>query len=528
MTESARPESLSDQQLLQRGFAALNRGQLESASECCRVLLGRRPDLVPAHFLVGLTALEAGQRKTAYSAFRSVTRLEPAHAAAWAQLARLLMTEGQVNRADQALAEALRHVRDEPIVHDLIGIVYSLMGEHGRAGTHFARANELQQGHPPFMLNLANNYVYHGDTKAANQVFAEIVRIQPNSPQAHWSLSGAAKAIDTGHIEEMRALLKRRLHPRAQAFYHYAIGKELEDLEQWDEAFEAFAAGAAARRETVEYDEQAESQMFAYLEEHYFPERISGHGNPSTAPIFILGQPRTGTTLIDRIISSHSQVHAAGELQQFSLALRRLSDHRDPKRFSAKLFAEALELDPARVGTLYLETTRRMQGNRPRFTDKLPQNYLMIPLILAALPNAKIVHLVRDPMDACFSSFKQLFADAYLHSYDQREMARHHARYRQLMHTWRERWPGRFLDISYEQTVQHFEPSVRTLLEFLELPFESQCLQFYRNDATVATASAVQVRQPVHTRSVGRWKHYRQQLGPMRSELLAAGIDPGP
>ena len=149
----------------------------------------------------------------------------------------------------------------------------------------------------------------------------------------------------------------------------------------------------------------------------------------------------------------------------------------------------------------------------------------MIPLILAALPNAKIVHLVRDPMDACFASFKQLFADAYLHSYDQREMARHHARYRHLMEAWRERFPGRFFDISYEDTARDLEPNARALLEYLELPWEDACLEFHRQDTAVSTASAVQVREPAHTRSIGRWRRYEAELQPMAEELEQAEIN---
>ena len=156
--------------------------------------------------------------------------------------------------------------------------------------------------------------------------------------------------------------------------------------------------------------------------------------------------------------------------------------------------------------------------------DKLPQNYLMIPLILKALPNARIVHLVRDPMDACFASFKQLFADAYLHSYEQREMARHHARYRKLMDCWRERFPGRFFDISYEDTARNLEPNARALIEYLELPWEDACLNFHEQDGAVTTASAVQVREPAHTRSIGRWLRYEEQLTPMLAELQAANV----
>ncbi|MFO7551358.1 MAG: sulfotransferase [Haliea sp.] len=526
----SQPADSRQQALLQRGFTALGRGDTETAGLCCQQALEQQPDLVPAHFLVGLVALEARDRRTAFSAFQSVVKLDQDHAAAWAQLARLYMSEGQVNLADAALRETRRIQPDDPIVLDLIATTLSLMGEHGAAQAFFARANTRQPGHPPFMLNLANNLVYHGDTDRADSIFRDIIRLQPDSPQAHWALASSVKARDENHIEIMQTLLERhRNNPRARAFYLYAIGKEREDLQQWDAAFTAFSAGAAARRATVEYDEAAEEAMFNALAELYTPAWLAQQkpGNPDPSPIFVLGQPRTGTTLVERIISSHSEVHSAGELQQFGLALRRLANYQDPRRFSAELFHSTQELDPRQVGNLYLQTSSRMRGSTPRFVDKLPQNYLLIPLILAALPNAKIVHLVRNPMDACFASFKQLFADAYLHSYEQGEMARHHVRYRRLMALWRERFPGRIFDICYEDTARAVEPNARALLEYLQLPWEDACLAFHQQDSAVTTASAVQVREPAHTRSIGRWQRYRQQLAPMQRVLEAAGIPLG-
>ena len=532
MSNTSNPEQAGEiQELLKQGFAELSAGNTEAAGTCCQQLLSLQPDLVPGHFLVGLVALDAQQRKTAFSAFQSVVKLDRDHAAAWAQLARLYMSEGQVNLADAALRETLRIKPADPIVLDLIGTTLSLMGEHSAAGAFFARADALRPGHPPFMLNLANNLVYRGDTEAADTIFSAIVRQQADTPQAHWGLSSSTRATDTSHIEEMEVLLARPGQaPRSRAFYYYAIGKEREDLRQWDKAFEAFSAGAAARRSTVEFDEQAEIAMFDYLETHYTRDWFDsrGEGNPDPSAIFVLGQPRTGTTLVERIITSHSQVSSAGELQQFGLALRRLSNYRNPRRFSAELFAAARELAPAKIAGLYLQTTSKMRGTTPRYVDKLPQNFLMIPLILKAFPNAKVVHLVRDPMDACFASFKQLFADAYLHSYDQAEMARHHARYRRLMQVWRERFPGRFYDISYEETARELEPNARALLEYLELPWEPACLKFHEQAGAVSTASAVQVREPAHTRSIGRWRHYESQLQPMVKALEAAGIPVGP
>ena len=515
------------QELLSQGLQALTAGNLEKAGGFCQKILALQPDLAPGHFLVGLVALEAKDRKTAFSAFQSVVKLDRDHVAAWAQLARLYMTEGQVNKADAALRETRRIKTDDPTVLDLIGTTLSLMGEHGVAKAFYARANTSRPNHPPFMLNLANNLVYHGDTDTADIIFRDTIKVQADTPQAHWALAGSVKATDDSHIAEMQNLLGRhKNNPRARAFYLYAIGKEFEDLQRWESAFEAFSAGAAARRKTVEYDESAEIAMFDFLGEHYTNEWFDSlpDGNLDASPIFVLGQPRTGTTLVERIISAHSQVHSAGELQQFGLALRRLSNYRNPKRFTAELFDMARTTDPNKVGSMYLQTSSRMRGDTPRFVDKLPQNYLMIPLILKALPNARIVHLVRDPMDACFASFKQLFADAYLHSYEQQEMARHHARYRRLMDIWRERFPNRIFDISYEDTARDIEPNARALLEYLDLPFEAACLEFHKQEGAVSTASAVQVREPAHTRSIGRWRRYEAQLQPMLSALEAEEI----
>lgn len=527
-TNSATPPVEQLQALLQRGFKSLSQGRIQEANDCCRRVLELKPELVQGHFLVGLVALEAKDRKTAFSAFGSVTKLQKNHSAAWAHLAKLFMSDGQVNRADAALVEASKNNPQDPMVHDLLGSIYSLMGEYGLAKSWFEKATTNQPDHPPFMLNLANNLIYHGNTSEAETILRKIINVQANSPQAHWSLAGVRKAENQDHIQQMHELLaQKEQQPRVQAFYYYGIGKELEDLQEWDEAFEAFSKGAKARRATVEYDEAAELAMFEFLEDNFsaawHTAGSAGHNSP--APIFVLGQPRTGTTLVERIISSHSQVHSAGELQQFSLAIRRLSNHKDPKRFSAKFFEAALGLDCDKIGAMYMESTKRMRGTTPRFVDKLPQNYLLIPLIMKALPNAKIVHLTRDPMGACFASYKQLFADAYLHSYDLEEMARHHCRYRHLMDVWRDRFPDGFFDISYESTVSALEPNARELIRYLDLPWEEACLRFHEQEKAVSTASAVQVREPVHTRSIGRWRKYEKQLEPMLATLKQHGIE---
>ncbi len=479
------------------------------------------------HFLVGLIALEMKDNKTAMSAFGSVTQLQPEHGAAWANMARMYMVAGQPLRADAALEKAVQRSDGNPVVLDLIGTVYGLLGDQEEAA---AWNDKAVQGNPEsvqFLVNQANNHMFLGRLDEAETVLNKVLGLHPGNPNAHWLLSNVRKATDREHVDKLNELVKHEYeNPRALAFLYYGLGKELEDLEAWDEAFEAFSNGAAARRKTIDFDEAAEQKMFDAFANTFTAEWLAsgdaGHDDPS--PIFVVGQPRTGTTLVERIITSHSQVHSAGELKQFGNSVRRLSNYAEPVRYSARLAQVAAEIEPHKIGRAYMASSRKFRGDLPRFVDKLPPNYLYIPLILKALPNAKIVHLRRNPMDACFSSFKQLFADAYPHSYDQAEMARHHARYYHLMATYRERFPGRFFDISYEETARDLEPNARALIDYLELPWEDACLEFHKQKAAVTTASAVQVRKPAHTKSIGRWMRYEDQLQVMRETLVEHGV----
>jgi len=514
--------------LLKKGSFAYTQRNFDLAGQYCQELLQLQPDLVPAHFLVGLITLAMKNSQIALGAFQTVVKLDKDHAAAWAQLAHIHMIRGTVNLADKALQEVRRIRPDDPTILTLMGTTLSLMGEHTLAKAAFGRAYTLDPKNIEYTHNLANNLVHHGDTETAEALLKSTIEMRPDSPQAHWSLSLFLKAKDNSHINEMKKLCNNnKNNPSAQAFYNYAIGKEYEDQQKWHKAFDAFSKGAKATRENIDYNEESEIKTFEYLTENFTEEWLanSGPGIADASPIFVLGQPRTGTTLIERIITSHSDVHSAGELQQFTLAMRRLGNSNNSQRFSAELFASVKELDGRLLATKYLKAAGRMTGKKARFVDKLPANYLNIPLILKALPNAKIVHLIRDPMDACFSSYKQLFANAYLHSYDQQEMARHHIRYLKLMQVWRERFSGRFFDISYEETARNLEPNARALIDYLELPWQDECLNFHKQKTAVTTASTVQVREPAHTRSIGRWKKYEQQLQPMVATLKQGGIN---
>lgn len=513
--------------MLRRGFDALARRRFDEAGACCRAVLQADPRALEAHFLVGLIAVETQDWRTACSAFGTVSKINPQHAAAQAQLARGLMMSGYAIKAEESLKKAVQQGSRDPLVMDIIGIVFSLLGDQVEALNYFNASVAKRPNVPSYNMNKASCLVFHGRGDDAEKVLRHVLEIQPRHAQAHWMLARLKRAVTDEHTLDMEKMLTSMAgDAQAVAFLAYGLGKEYEDLEEWERAFEAYERGARARRSRVKYDEAREIKMFAALEKIYterWLESVSP-GCATAAPIFIIGQPRTGTTLIERIVTSHSQVHSAGELQQFGLAVGRLSEVQGKERLSAEVMQAAARIPPEKLGETYLRTTANLRGEAPRFVDKLPVNYLYVPLILAALPNARILHLVRDPMDSCFASYKQLFAEAYYHSYDQEEMARHHVRYRHLMAWWRARFPDAFLDVVYEDVVSDLEPHARRIIDYLDLPWEAACLDFHAQEGTVTTASATQVREKAHTRSVRRWKKFEAKLQPMHRVLKSAGL----
>jgi len=512
-------------ELLRSGFDALQAGRTKEAADYCRRALSKDQSQPQAHFLVGLVAQEMGDMKVAVSAFGSVTKLDPEHAAAWAHLARIFMRLGQPARAESAVLKAIENKPGDAPVCDLIGVVLSLLGDQKKAREWYAKACAAARDAEPFAVNFATASMFLGENEAAKKALAPFIGGAGAAPQAEWLYSSIEKANDNARAEK----LLQRAHgadAHSAAFLAYAAGKEFEDCGAWEKAFDAFELGARAKRSTLDYDETAEEERFAALADT-FANPDFGHANDGfddSSAIFVVGQPRTGTTLIERIITSHSQVESAGELQQFRLSLGRLVQSGEGAENPSDIVGSWARVDPKALGQEYIRASAPMRSGAPRFVDKLPGNYQHIPLILAALPEARIVHLMRDPLDACFASYKQLFAEAYFHSYDQCEMARHFARYHRLMDVWRRRYPGRFLDISYEQTVYDLEANARRLIEFLDLPWEDGCLRYYEQDGAVATASAVQVREKPHTRSIGRWRRYEARLAPMREELARRGV----
>ena len=443
---------------------------------------------------------------------------------------RALMAMGKQGDArDVALGIDAKDVTEEAHLSILVTILSGCM-EPEAAYPLCKRSIELDAYNPAAHRRLALNCRLTGRLDEAEEAANIALRFDSHDYEMIGFRSSLRKATaEDNHIGELEALLaggcKNALGAAGVA---YAAAKECEDIGQYERSFGFLESGAKLKRSTMRGGADDDLQSFELLREIYTTAALSEPvaGSATSEPIFVLGLPRTGSTLLERILSSHSGVYAAGELLHFDAALMHeilklgpLTDRRD-------LVSKSLKVDAAAVGDGYLQRTRPFTGHTPRFIDKRPLNFASIGAISRSLPNAGIVHVRRTPMDACYSIFKFLFGDAYPWSYDLGDIARYYAGYRQLMDHWREVLPGRVIDVSYEALVSDIENETRTLLRELNLDWEPACLDFHENTAATLTGSAVQVRQTLYASSVGRWRDYEKQLEPLAEKLKEAGIDP--
>jgi hypothetical protein len=323
-------------------------------------------------------------------------------------------------------------------------------------------------------------------------------------------------------------MLKEPLDVDAELHLCHALAKHSENAGQYADSFSLLQRGKRRKRASLRYSIEDDAALFEAVRQAATPEflRAASGGFASREPIFIVGMPRTGTTLIERILSSHSSVFAAGELSDFSLAVKRAARTPSKLVLDPPTIRAAGNLDFSALGQAYIESTRPRTGHTPHFIDKMPLNFLYVGLIHRALPNAKIIGVRRNALDTCLSNYRQLFATSfpyYNYAYELLDVGRFYLLFDELMHYWRAQLGDRYFQVHYEAVVSDTEREAKRLLEFCELPWEAACLRFHENTAPVATASSVQVRQPIYRTSMERWRKYERELAPLRELLEREG-----
>ncbi|WP_329741303.1 tetratricopeptide repeat-containing sulfotransferase family protein [Dyella sp. A6] len=526
------PDTGAVQALSVQAAQAYAQGDLSRAGQLAQQVLQRDPECAEAHYVVGRICLDSRQMVPALERLNRAVALNARSAEYATYFALALARAERYGHALQVANIAYALPPASPETLDVLGGVYMQCNAHERANVLFRRAVAMAPGQAGFRFNAAVTYTFTGNYVEAEANFDACLASSPTFWPAYGLRSRVRRQTPAdNHIDALVAL--RAGHPDsvdAQIHLNSALGKEYEDLGDYARAFEHFSLGKAAARRRVNYrPEQDRAMVDAMIQA--FPSVVAGDsGYGSDEPIFIVGMPRSGTTLVERILSSHPEVYSAGELMDFGVQLRRLAPEGAPRRIEPALIAQAHRYDWEKLGVLYVDGTRPQTAVKPRFIDKLPHNFMYLGLIAKALPKARIICLRRHPLDTCLSNFRETFVEHsafHGYSFDLLDIGRFYVQFDRMMAHWNAVLPGRIMQVDYEGLIADKEAVIRQLLAYCELPWNDACLEFQRNASAVATASTAQVREPMHRRAIGRWEKYRPWLAPLERLLADAGIDTG-
>jgi tetratricopeptide (TPR) repeat protein len=506
------------------GTALRKQGRLNEAVACYRQALVLKPDFAEAQNNLGNALKDQGKLDEAVTCYRQALVLKPDYPEAHNNLGAALMAQGKLDEAVTCYRQALVLKPDYPEAHNNLGAALMAQGKRDEAVACYRQALVLRPVFAEAHNNMGNVLRSLGRLNEARDYFGKAIRLAPKNPVFYFSLA-ASKQFAAGdpHLAAMQELAQDigRLNAEQQIYLHFGLGKALADVKQHEQAFHYLLQGNALKRQQIAYDEAATLEFFQRIQTVFTPELMrskQGPGNPSTVPVFILGMPRSGTTLVEQILASHPKIFGAGERDDFKKAVIRLSDR---KRVSfPELVSTVSDEDLRQLGTSYLDVIRATAPEALRITDKMLLNFHYIGLIHLALPHARIIHTRRDPIDTCLSCFSTLFTANQPFSYDLAELGRYYRAYEALMQHWRNVLPnGVMLEVQYEQVVDDLEGQARRLVAHCGLDWDDACLAFHKTQRPVWTASVTQVRQPIYKSAVGRWRVYERFLGPLTKAL---------
>jgi tetratricopeptide (TPR) repeat protein len=530
MTQHGMKQIRNKNELVDQIYRLMEQRDFQNAGKLCEQVTTRFPDFAEGWVAAAEFFLRVTKPQRALELALKAIRLDPENSNWMLLHARCLMECGNTQQMQDIVAKVAAKRSLTPHQHNELGMLLARIDDHAQAQDHYRLAVMALPGEIEFLFNLATSQRFLGDVKSAEKTLDKILSIDPTDHEAAAMRSSLRKqTADNNHVDKLKSTLaSASLSPAGQVSFCYALAKELEDLEKYRESFAYLERGAKLRKSGMSYsvstDVEIIQQIIRVFDAGFFAERRRGH--ESVEPLFIIGLPRSGTTLLERILGSHSKAYAAGELGHFGIELTKLTRQKmgAVKADRGQFITASAEIDFEALGGNYVQSTRPLTGHTAHFIDKLPFNYLYAGLIHQALPGARIISLRRHPMDSCYSMYKQLFRDAYPFSYSQQDLAEYYIAYHQLMAHWENMMPGVIHTVCYEDLVNNTEGEARRVLAHCGLDWEEQCLDFHKSTAASTTASATQVRQKVYTSSVGKWRTYETELMPLRQKLEAAGI----
>ena len=438
-------------------------------------------------------------------------------------LATILLNLGRRNDAERVIEQALQYEEGSAEAYNALAHVSLLLGQHERSNALYRRAAALEPGDWRFWHNLASSERSMGRLREAEEACDRAIALD-RTRYADYQLRSELRVQtdDSNHVAELqRELARPDADDRARMFLGYALAKELDDLQRYDEAFQHLAVASRIRRRNLQYDVAVDERKLQRIEE-VFPQSLvratSADSGSSSRFIFIVGLPRSGTTLLEHILTGLPGVRSNGETESFSHALMAAA-----ARDRGDVFAGAAAADPVSVAKGYTQLADR-NAQPGSIIEKLPMNYLYLGAIHRALPGAKLVLVNREPLDGCFAMYRTLFGEAYPFSYDFEDLARYYAAYERLMNHWRACLGDALCEITYEDLVKSPAQVGAKVAEYCGLQWSEQAVQIENRSMVSTTASAAQIRRPIYSSSTGRWRRYGSHVEPLRQALRRLGI----
>jgi tetratricopeptide (TPR) repeat protein len=507
-------------------FSMFSDGEIHDAEQVVRRYLLTHGDHVEGMRLLAKIGMELDVTDDAELLLESALKIAPGHRVARYEYALVLLKRHKHVQAREQLEQLLRLDPDNRAYRTTYATVCTGFGDYGAALPLYREVLAETPGDPELHLSIAHALKTLGKTQEAIDSYRAAAAVRPNFGETYWSLANLKiYRFTDGEIARMRSEeASASTQPVDRYHLCFALGKAFEDRAEYAESFIYYERGNALKKTECRYrpdplERNASLQASVCTREFFAARRDVGC--PDRSPILVVGLPRSGSTLVEQILASHSQVEGTMELADIPRMVQDLQGREAAgatPRYPGTL-AEMKPEDFRRLGEKYLNDTRVYRAGQPRFIDKMPNNFRHLGLIHLILPNAKIIDARRDPMACCFSNFKQLFASGQQFTYSIEDIARYYRMYVDLMTHWEKALPGKILRVEHESVVEDLETNVRRILDFCELEFEPGCIEFHKTERTVHTASSEQVRRPINREGVDQWRHYEPWLGPLKQAL---------
>lgn len=502
-----------------KGIELFRDGQYDEAINVFRSVLKRNPRSVNAMRHLAATLWHGKKRlEDAEALLRQATQIAPDYTGAWIALGAVLVEMTKFMEAITACKKATELEPENIDGWSGLASAYARAMYPEKAVRAYERAIAINDSHPVLLSAYAWELKTIGNQEKALEAYRQAIKAKPRFGPAYWSMANLKIFNFTDEeVETMLEQIERDdLTDVEEIHFRFAIGKAMEDKKDYEKAWHFYHTGNQRQRMTVEYEPLELERRFATVKETFSHELLTQRANAgyeAPDPIFIVGLPRSGSTLVEQILASHSKVEGTSELPILGNITESLGRYRTDDVRYPEAVAELRDKDLRAYGQQYIELAKRhRQTAKPMFTDKLPNNFPMMGFAHLILPNAKVINARRHPFDSCLGGYKQLFGRGQNFTYDMLDLAHYYQQYDAMIKHWREVLPGKILDVHYEETVTDLESQVRRILDHCELPFEESCVRFHETERAVKTASSEQVRQPIYTGALGKWRRYEKHL----------------